>query len=102
MSRRQRRALFQCGRCRKRYSNPFGHTCAPKSDFKRRKATAAKQAAAAKRKARPEHPPASACRDGDCRRAACAAYREGREHGYQEGHETGFAEGFAAGVASAS
>lgn len=124
-------ALFHCGRCRKRYSNPFGHTCvAPvgrqgktrfmpsasatcprchkpygnplthtctvRTDFKRRTAKAKKDAAAAKRKARPEHPRPSACRDPDCKRTGCAAWREGHEDGFAEGYDEGFAEGVAA------
>jgi len=130
-----RGALFRCGRCRKSYSNPFGHTCVapmgrqgktrfrpsasatcPKchkpygnplthtctvgTDFRRRTAKAKKDAAAAKRaaarKARPEHPRFSACRDADCKRAACVAYREGREDGFQDGYDEGFPDGIAA------
>jgi hypothetical protein len=115
-------ALFHCGRCRKRYSNPFGHvciapigrragktrfrpsasatcpncrkpygnplthTCTTRTDFKRR-------AAKAKRKDRPEHPPPSACREQDCKRAACAAYRQGREDGDRDGYERGYEDG---------
>lgn len=120
-------ALFHCGRCRKRYSNPFGHVCvAPigregKTRFRpsasavcpachqpygnpfthtctvrtgyRGRARRPKQAA---RKARPEHPRPSACRDGDCKRAACVAYREALEAGYEDGYDIGFAEGTAA------
>jgi len=41
------------------------------------------------------------CRDGDCERAACMAWREGRAEGYDEGHEDGYREGFADGAASA-
>jgi hypothetical protein len=131
-----RGALFHCGRCRKRHSNPFGHeciaplgrrpgkttfrpsasatcpachkpygnplthTCTTRTDFKRRTARARKDAAAARRKARPEHPPPSACRDGDCKRTACAAYRQGREDGFQDGYETGYDEGFPDGIAA--
>lgn len=128
-----RGALFHCGRCRKRYSNPFGHeciaplgrrpgkttfrpstsaicptchkpygnplthTCTTRTDFKRRTAKARKDAAAAKRNARPEHPLPSACRDAHCKRAACAAYRDGREDGYRDGREDGREEGYRAG-----
>jgi flagellar biosynthesis/type III secretory pathway protein FliH len=42
-----------------------------------------------------------ACRDRDCERIACAAWREGREEGYTDGHAEGFAEGYAAGAAAA-
>jgi hypothetical protein len=136
-----RGALFQCGRCRKRYSNPFGHRCVTRldrktpagktklavklglsagtcgkchrpvgnpithkctvrTDFRKRAAKAKKDAAAAKRKARPQHPRAAQCPDGDCQRAACAAYREGRERGFEDGFEDGFDKGFIAGMAA--
>ena len=68
----RRRALFHCGKCKKRYSNPLGHVCAVKTDYRRRSARAAKAAAKAKRdaaqKARPQHPRYSACRDQECMR----------------------------------
>jgi len=41
------------------------------------------------------------CRDRDCERAACMAWREGRQEGYEDGHADGYREGFAAGVESA-
>lgn len=142
--RRKARALFQCGRCRKAYSNPLGHECAGGGDFAKRRRrekagerrareTAARQArrqkeadarrarrkreddarrarrakeneAAAERKrkpsARPRRPahPYESCRDADCQRVACEAWREGHGQGYAEGE----AAGYAAGVASAS
>jgi hypothetical protein len=40
----------------------------------------------------------SRCRDRDCPRPLCAAYREGREDGYEDGWD----DGFTAGVAAAS
>jgi hypothetical protein len=89
-------ASATCPKCRKPYGNPFTHTCTVRTDFKRRTTKAKKDAAAAKRKARPQHPRPSACRDGDCKRAACQAYREGREDGFAEGYDEGFAEGIAA------
>ena len=117
-----RGALFRCGRCRKSYSNPFGHvcvarigaregktrlapkltagatctrcgkpvgnrlahTCTTKTDFRKRQA-------AAKKAARPQHPPWAACKDPDCQRTGCRAYREGLEYGYGEGFEDGMA-----------
>jgi hypothetical protein len=124
-----RGALFHCGRCRKSYSNPFGHrcvsrmgarvgktklkpslsakcpkcrkdmgnplihTCTTRTDFKRRTAKAKKDAAAAKRKGRPEHPRPSACRDSDCKRAGCVAYRDGHDDGWRDGYDDGFPDG---------
>lgn len=37
------------------------------------------------------------CRDDDCRRAACAAYKEG----YEDGDEDGYRRGYQAGAAAA-
>ena len=100
-----RKASVKCGTCGKRYANPLAHTCAPKSDFKKRKraaerqqkreaARARKQAAAERRKAaaaerrknaagkrpaparRPAHD-YRLCRDDECARHACRAYKDG-------------------------
>jgi hypothetical protein len=100
VKRKARKPPFQCGRCHKRYRNPLGHVCTVKTDYKRRTKQAAKDAAAAKRKARPQHPPPSACPDTDCQRAACVAYKEGVGAGYAAGHEDGYQDGFADGRAS--
>ena len=81
----------KCQKCRKNMGNPLTHTCTTRTDFKRRTAKARKDAAAAKKKARPEHPRPSACQDGDCKRAGCVAYREGREDGYERGFPDGVA-----------
>jgi hypothetical protein len=67
-------ASLTCSRCGKSYANPLTHVCTVKTDFRRRSAAAGKaKARAAKR----THPRPSACRDRDCERAACAAYRDG-------------------------
>lgn len=42
----------------------------------------------------------SRCRDRDCLRPLCRAYREGREDGWDDGHEAGFSEGYQAGYAA--
>ena len=41
------------------------------------------------------------CRDQDCPRLACQAYREGRQDGWHDGYDAGWPEGYAAGAASA-
>lgn len=91
-----------CPKCRKPLGNPLTHTCTTRTDFRRRTAKAKKDTAAAKRKTRPEHPRPAACRDGDCKRTGCVAYREGREDGYRDGFEDGYdggySEGYIAGV----
>jgi hypothetical protein len=88
-------------KCGKPLGNPLTHVCVGGSDFKRRKAAAAKAAKAA----RPKHL-YQACHDEECSRIPCEAFREGRAEGYQNGHAdgsaAGFDAGFAAGAASVS
>jgi len=57
----RRGPLFTCGACGKGFSNPLGHVCTNKNDFRKRRRAAARSAAAEKRKAR---------RDATRRRAA--------------------------------
>ena len=91
---RARRVSVECPKCHKRYANPLAHTCAVSTDFKRRKAAADRRKAAAaerrrrareKRAAPARRPPARQahdyrlCRDGECARHACRAYRDGLE-----------------------
>lgn len=101
-----RRVSVKCKTCGKRYVNPLTHVCAPKSDFAKRRreaeraarreaARARKKAAAERRKAaaaerhrkarekrsaprspRPQHD-YRLCRDEDCQRYACVAYKDG-------------------------
>ena len=90
-----------CPRCGKPRGNPATHVCTVRTDFKRRKADTGKQEAAGKRRqaaslrkigrarqqpARPQPHTYQACRDEDCPRAACTAYRDGRATGYEEGY----------------
>jgi hypothetical protein len=98
--------LVRCPGCGKDV-NPFTHTCRPRAgDFKRRKAAherverkrkaaeqrRARQAEAARRRAqggpqrRPGHDYHS-CREADCNRALCRAYREGIERGMEAARE---------------
>jgi hypothetical protein len=91
-------SLAVCGKCGKPYSNPLGHVCIVKTDFRKRAARAGRRTAAeAKRKKKPvvvrvkKKRAASGkprqvhdyrkCRDADCTRVACIAYREGIERG---------------------
>jgi hypothetical protein len=90
-------SLATCSRCGQDYANPFTHTCPSRpGDFKRRKAAA--ERAERKRKAEQlrqrrreerarrreaggpvptaRHLPQT-CRDEDCQRRACVAYRLG-------------------------
>ena len=89
----------KCGVCGKPYGgNPLAHVCHPKSDFKKRKARAAKaEKAAARKKRQAEKHDYQACQDKDCPRSLCVAFRTGRKLGYQEGHDDGYAGGFATG-----
>jgi hypothetical protein len=100
--------LVSCSSCGQPYVNPLTHVCRgrPPGDFKRRKAAAERaarrrkaaeqreqrRAEAARRRAqggpqkRPGHNYAS-CRDRDCNRALCRAYREGIERGFESARE---------------
>ena len=74
--------LASCSNCGKPYTSPFNHVCvSERGDFKRRKAQAEKRAKAARPKVqRPAHDYAT-CRDPDCRRYGCLAFRDGYERG---------------------
>jgi len=112
-----RRVSVTCATCKKRYTNPLTHTCTVKTDFKRRKAKAARSAkaaraaekrrerrkaatarrreakrkrtaaakarkAAAKTRSPRPRPPAhdyQTCRDPECEKYGCLAYRQGVE-----------------------
>lgn len=104
------KAAFECGKCGRKVSNPFTHTCAIRSDWAKRKRKADRQAKArtkrekrkqradaakAKRKtaaqqrrasARKRKPRAQAhnphtCRDAECQRYPCRLYEEGYADG---------------------
>ena len=66
-----------CGRCGKRYANPLTHVCAQRSDFRKRQRAAAAAKRKAARKRRAARHDYHRCRDLDCQRVACEAYREG-------------------------
>jgi hypothetical protein len=74
-----------CPDCQKRVQ-PF-HVCAPKSDFKQRRAQQARTARPRRRSApKPARRPCerrqhdyTACSDQQCPRPLCKAFREGRE-----------------------
>jgi flagellar biosynthesis/type III secretory pathway protein FliH len=79
-----------CPKCRKPVGNPVTHTCAPKSDFKKRRAKAERERKARERKKRQaERHDYTACGDHECTRPTCKAYREGRATGRDEGFEEG-------------
>jgi hypothetical protein len=70
----------RCPKCRRSYTNPLTHVCTVKTDFRRRLAASRKKPAARKAAHRYE-----SCRDRDCERLACVAYRDGYEEGYELG-----------------
>jgi hypothetical protein len=84
----------KCENCNRPVGNPLTHVCAPRSDFKRRRRAAEKhekyQARANRKSEKHEY---QNCKDDDCKRSACAAYKTG----WREGYQTGFAEGYDAG-----
>lgn len=102
----------KCETCKKTIGNPLTDVCAPRSDFKKRKAAAAKRereaAKARAGKRQPDKHDYLACKDDDCPRPLCVAYKTGWREGYKTGFDdgfaagygTGYAEGFAAGRAS--
>lgn len=73
------KAAFECGRCRKKISNPFTHTCSIRSDFAKRKRKADRQAKAKvrrdKRKQRADDARAKRKTADRQRKAATAARR---------------------------
>lgn len=80
-------ASVKCPRCGKAYANPLIHVCASKrGDFKRRKKAFEKRQKAAARRTRPKHNYRT-CRDPDCERVACEAYRQGVEDGMDAARE---------------
>lgn len=95
-----------CPKCRKPYgSNPLTHTCAIKSDFRKRKRQFEKeQREKARKKRRQQKHDYLACSDNECKRPLCVAYKTGwkagdeagYERGWSQGHDAGFAEGRAA------
>ncbi len=95
----------KCEKCKKPVSNPLTHVCAPKSDFRARKAKHdTEQRAKARKKRQQERHDYTACADNDCKRPMCVAYKTGwkagdeagYDRGWQQGHQTGFKEGIAA------
>ena len=88
-----------CPKCRKPFgANPLAHVCAPKSDFRKRKAQYEKEQREKARKARPRHD-YTECSDAGCKRALCVAYKSGRELGDAEGYARGWENGYQRGVA---
>jgi hypothetical protein len=91
----------KCPACKKAIGNPLTHVCAPRSDFKARKSNAAKREKArerekARKKRKAGQHPFESCRDGQCKRPQCVAYRSG----FHEGEAAGFGAGFNAGLAA--
>ena len=93
-----------CPLCGRAVTNPLAHVCKVRTDFRKRLAERKRQQAkAAREKARAQRPQHDyhACRDPDCRRRTCTAYKEGYADGHRDGFEIGYAEGYAAGAAEA-
>ena len=86
-------------------TNPLTHVCMAKSGFKRAKSRAAKRAKErarekARKKRQAEQHPFESCRDDQCKRPQCVAYRTGWHEGEAAGFESGFESGFSAGLAA--
>jgi hypothetical protein len=84
------RVTVDCPRCKKPVTNPLTHVCSVRTDFRRRLAEQRKREKAARRAAAraaaPKHDYHS-CRDGNCQRQTCTAYREGFEDGRESALE---------------
>jgi hypothetical protein len=95
----------KCPDCRKPVGNPLTHVCSNKGDFKRRKARHEReQKAKARKKRQAEKHDYLACKDDECPRPLCVAYktgwRDGYKTGFDDGYSAGYAAGFTAGLAS--
>jgi hypothetical protein len=94
----------KCPNCKKTITNPLTHTCAPRSDFKRRKREHEKQQAKRPAKRRQDSHDYTECSDNDCPRSRCVAYKKGfkagDETGYKRGWEQCYPVAFADGIAA--
>jgi hypothetical protein len=91
----------KCGTCKKTIVNPLTHVCVVKGGFKRARSKAARQAkererARARKKRQAGQHPFESCRDDQCKRPQCVAYRTGWHQGEAAGFESGFDAGLAA------
>jgi hypothetical protein len=88
----------KCPKCGKAYgANPLAHTCAIKSDFKKRKAEHEKREREKARQARPKHD-YTECSDDECKRTRCVAYKAGITLGEERGYQRGWHQGYARGL----
>jgi flagellar biosynthesis/type III secretory pathway protein FliH len=91
----------KCEKCKKPVGNPLTHVCAPRSDFKARKAKHDKeQRAKARKKRQQQAHDYTACADNECKRALCVAYKTGWKSGDEAGYERGWQQGYRAGYAN--
>lgn len=90
----------KCPDCGKVIGNPLTHVCSNKGHFRRRKAKYEReQTAKARSKRQADRHDYQTCKDDDCKRPACVAYKTGWQDGYKAGFDEGFAAGFGAGYA---
>lgn len=94
-----------CSKCKKPVTNPLTHVCAPRSDFRRRKAAyEKKQRARTRKKRQQEAHDYTECSDKDCPRSLCVAYKKGwkagDEHGFDRGWQQCYPVAYAEGVAN--
>lgn len=84
----------KCGNCGKPLGNPLTHVCLERTDFKKRKAAAAKPKPQARTGTAHEY---TSCRDDDCSKFPCRVYKEGCADGQVLGYQIGYADGNASG-----
>lgn len=85
---------LSCGNCGKPLGNPLTHVCREKTDFKKRKAAAAKPKPQARTGTAHEY---TTCDDDDCSKYPCRVYKQGLADGEVLGRQVGYAEGWAQG-----
>lgn len=74
------RIAYDCPKCSRPVTNPLTHVCSVRTDFRKRLAEQKRQA---KKRPAPkaEQHDYHSCRDQNCQRRMCTAYREGFEDG---------------------
>lgn len=89
----------KCPKCGKPLGNPLTHVCAPRSDFRRRKARYEReQQAAARKKRQQQAHDYTACMDQECPRPLCTAYRTGYQQGETDTWDVAWKTGYERGI----
>lgn len=71
------RVSYDCPVCERPVTNPLTHVCKVRTDFRRRLADRKRQEKKPRPQPQQQQHDYRSCRDPDCQRRMCAAYREG-------------------------